>query len=456
MGWSYRKSFGSGPFRINLSKSGVSFSAGVKGARVNIGPRGTYVNLSSHGISYRHKISGGQLRPQPHYEGAIVPAVMETGNIASAAILQLTDSDSKAFITELTSKAGLVRYARWFGTFPLIIFMLVLLFTSFGSKTVLVHPVTDSVLAAVSPGAGVNIRKAANGRSAILKAAPAGQTFLLLDSANQKWLEVGLHDSVGYISRRFAAIKHVHHDAVTEEQAFLANPYAGYILLAGIAGFIVLIRWLRKKDRERFQTELHYEMTEQFQEIYRQFGDHFTAFSRSARIWQYLNASRTSDFKHNAGAGKLIKRTAVGDVSVNRLPIPYLITNVSIPYLKLNNIEFYFLPERLLIKRGGAFAAVFYKNLHISISTTQFIESEPLPCDAKVVDHTWQYVNKSGGPDRRFSSNRQIPVCMYSEYTLTSDTGIYEVIATSKPGAMDAFANFLTQIGVLQSGMAVN
>jgi hypothetical protein len=459
MGWSYRKSFGSGPFRINLSKSGVSFSAGVKGARINVGPRGTYVNLSSHGISYRHKISGSGAAPIPTNGGGgqLAPAVIpeESGNIASAAIVQLTDSDSKAFIAELTSKASMVSYARWFGTFPMIIFLLVLLFTSFGSKSILVKPATDSVLARVTSDAGLNIRSAANGRSAVMKAAPAGQTFLLLDSANQKWLKVGFNDSVGYISRRFAAIEHAHHYAVTEEQTFLANPYVGYILLGGVAGFIVLIRWLKKKDRERFQTELHYEMNEQFQDIYRQFGDRFTAFSRSARIWQYLNASSTTDFKHNAGAGKLIKRTAVRGISANQLPIPYLITNVAIPYLKLSNIEFYFLPERLLVKRGGVFAAVFYKNLQLRISTTRFIESEALPYDAQVVDHTWQYVNRSGGPDRRFSNNRQIPVCLYSEYTLTSDTGIYEVIATSKPGAMDGFANFIMQIGEVQSRMAI-
>jgi Protein of unknown function (DUF4236) len=34
MGFSYRKSFKAGPFRVTASKSGVSYSAGVKGARV--------------------------------------------------------------------------------------------------------------------------------------------------------------------------------------------------------------------------------------------------------------------------------------------------------------------------------------------------------------------------------------------------------------------------------------
>jgi hypothetical protein len=36
MGFYFRKSIGSGPFRINFSKSGISYSAGIKGARVNL------------------------------------------------------------------------------------------------------------------------------------------------------------------------------------------------------------------------------------------------------------------------------------------------------------------------------------------------------------------------------------------------------------------------------------
>ncbi len=43
MGWYLRKSVRSGPVRLNVSKSGIGVSAGVKGARVGIGPRGLYV-----------------------------------------------------------------------------------------------------------------------------------------------------------------------------------------------------------------------------------------------------------------------------------------------------------------------------------------------------------------------------------------------------------------------------
>ncbi len=45
MGWYFRKSKSVGPFRVNFSKFGMSFSTGVKGARMSFGPRGTFVNV---------------------------------------------------------------------------------------------------------------------------------------------------------------------------------------------------------------------------------------------------------------------------------------------------------------------------------------------------------------------------------------------------------------------------
>lgn len=452
MGWSYRKSFGAGPFRVNLSKGGISYSFGVKGARVNVGPKGTYVNLSSQGITYRKKLSGGHSQTPVIPEFIPVQHKEEVHNIASAGIEQLTDSASKDFIAELSDKAGQVSYMKWFGVVPLILFLLYLMFSSFNAAPAK-YPPTDSVVARVTSPVGVYVRKSSNGKSEVLKAATHGQTFLLLDSANRKWLKVSFNDTIGYISRRFATIDRLYHDKPA--QTSLSNPYAGYQLAGGLVFFTVLIVRLRKLDKKRFEMELHYDMDEQLQQVYKQFSDHFATFSRSHRIWQYVQTQQTNDYKRNAGAGKLINRVAVRELAGNKLPLPYFITNVSIPYLKLRNLELYFLPERLLVRRGNTFAAVFYKNLSITGHTTRFIEEESLPGDASVVDRTWRYVNKRGGPDRRFNNNRQLPICAYSEYALTSDTGIYEVITTSKQGAMDPFATFLTRIGELQERMSI-
>ena len=58
MGFRFRKSIKLFPgVRVNLSKSGVSASVGVKGATVNISDKGTRatVNIPGTGISYSEK-----------------------------------------------------------------------------------------------------------------------------------------------------------------------------------------------------------------------------------------------------------------------------------------------------------------------------------------------------------------------------------------------------------------
>lgn len=450
MGWSYRKSFGSGPFRINFSKSGISYSVGVKGTRVNIGSHGTYVNLSSYGVSYRKKIAS------PHHAVSPQSPLMEQTSlsaqtISSAGIDQLTDTDSFDFVTELNQKASQWSYVKWLGIAPFCLFLFILLFSSFDNKTVIIKPATDSVFVRVTSDIGVNIRSAANARSAIITNASYGKTFPLLDSTNTKWLTINLPGGTGFISRRFSTINNLHYDEETEVKSFLSNPYFGLLLMLGSACFIILIFRLRKIDRRRYEMALHYDMDEQFQQIYRQFSTHFIIFTRSARVWQYITTQHVSDYKRNAGAGKLIKRLPIREISINKAPLPYFVTNVTIPSIKLNHIQLYFLPERLLIKRDRKFAAVFYKNLRIDGTTARFIEDGSVPPDAQIVDHNWRFVNKSGGPDRRFSNNRKIPICAYSQYTLRSDTGVNEIITTSKNGAMDNFAGIIMKIGQLQS-----
>jgi hypothetical protein len=90
---------------MNFSKSGVSYSFGAKGARVNMGPRGTYVTFSHNGIYYRKKISPGSRHPSHSQIPLDDSVTLGTHTITSSNIDELTDSDSKEFIDELSAKA---------------------------------------------------------------------------------------------------------------------------------------------------------------------------------------------------------------------------------------------------------------------------------------------------------------------------------------------------------------
>lgn len=76
MGWYLRKSVKFGPLRVNLSKSGIGYSFGVKGARIGTGPRGPYIAGGRYGIYYRQSLKTHTpvAPPAPHPLG-VTPSV---------------------------------------------------------------------------------------------------------------------------------------------------------------------------------------------------------------------------------------------------------------------------------------------------------------------------------------------------------------------------------------------
>ena len=61
MGWSYRKSVNLGPFRVNLSKSGIGYSLSGCGFRTGVNSRGrSYKSLSIPGTGMRYYASSKQ------------------------------------------------------------------------------------------------------------------------------------------------------------------------------------------------------------------------------------------------------------------------------------------------------------------------------------------------------------------------------------------------------------
>ena len=61
MGWSYRKSFKAGPFRVNIGKSGIGYSVGGRGFRTGVRASGRrYSSVSLPGTGLRYTKSAGK------------------------------------------------------------------------------------------------------------------------------------------------------------------------------------------------------------------------------------------------------------------------------------------------------------------------------------------------------------------------------------------------------------
>lgn len=93
MSFSFRKSFRSGPIRINLSKSGMGVSVGVKGFRIGTGPRGDYVNIGG-----RRSYSRGSSAPQSDLSGGGCVLLVLFGMIGMGLLVLLI-----AFLTSSVS-----------------------------------------------------------------------------------------------------------------------------------------------------------------------------------------------------------------------------------------------------------------------------------------------------------------------------------------------------------------
>ncbi|MDQ3044511.1 MAG: DUF4236 domain-containing protein [Chloroflexota bacterium] len=89
MGFRMRKSIKlGGGVRLNLSRSGIGMSGGVKGFRVGVGPRGTRVSASlpGTGLGYSTTIGGKRRRRRAVRQPASVPGLTAAQTTALRAI----------------------------------------------------------------------------------------------------------------------------------------------------------------------------------------------------------------------------------------------------------------------------------------------------------------------------------------------------------------------------------
>lgn len=164
---------------------------------------------------------------------------------------------------------------------------------------------------------------------------------------------------------------------------------------------------------------------------------------QNARLWHIHYSAATSDWKKNAGASHLIRRTPV---STRVGSLPRVETNIEPWCVPVGPQQLLFLPDRLLVWENHHLAGIPYDALRASASTTRFIEDGWVPPDSRQVDTTWRFVNKSGGPDRRFNNNRQLAVMEYGSLELESATGLRIILHTSSAAAADGAARALNEL----------
>ncbi len=289
MGFYLRKSISAGPFRFNLSGSGLGLSVGVKGFRVGTGPRGNYVHMGRDGLYYCASLGGAHrpsrqqapVPPSPSPQGS-TGTVIETGDV-----LEMKPTTGSHILEQINEKMALSPLWPW-----------------------------------ALVGGGV-------------------LSVIVLSQPNELAL--------------------------------------GILSLVATAALTALLAF---RDQQRRAVVIMYDLDDgaiaPFQKLTEEF-DHVRSVNQ---IWNVDTAEYTSDWKRNAGAGRLLSRKAA---SLTYLVPRVVKTNVSVPAIIGGRQNVYFFPDVVLIVEGSRAGALSYEQLEVLWSTTVFIEDGSVPGDAQIV-----------------------------------------------------------------------
>lgn len=199
-----------------------------------------------------------------------------------------------------------------------------------------------------------------------------------------------------------------------------------------VLGAIAAAWAAKSRDALAKTTVLLYELEPEAEAAYQRVHDAFDELAACSGTWHVEAEGAVSDRKRHAGASSVIRRTRT---TLAKGEPPFVKTNLSLPSIPVGRQTLWFFPDRLLVFEPGGVGAVAYGQIRIERVTTRFIEDGTVPHDSQVVGHTWKYVNKKGGPDKRFKDNRELPIALYEDIHFTSASGLNELMQVSKNGA---------------------
>jgi hypothetical protein len=221
--------------------------------------------------------------------------------------------------------------------------------------------------------------------------------------------------------------------------AFSANA-AGSILQSAIILMIVgaCIIWLAAAlyVRQSLIVSLEYDLSNEELDPFNRLVRAFNAIASCERVWQIPIERSQTDWKRNAGASVTVERKRI---TLGAGHPPLIESNIDFLRLPLANESIYFTPDAILIVAGNSVAALRYDDLEIVCRQIRFIEDGRPRSDAQVVGESWLYVNRDGGPDRRFGNNRKLPICLYAEIDLKSGSGLNDRINCSRLNGAEEF-----------------
>ena len=218
---------------------------------------------------------------------------------------------------------------------------------------------------------------------------------------------------------------------------------------------IILVRLVFPK---LFNAVIKYELDSNASLEWDKYSEIINLLKSSKKLWIIETAKLNSNTKYHAGASRNISRSGA---TVKKIKPKHrtgfkVKTDALSVLVQSRKCSLLFLPSDVIIKKGTKYVAYSYDQLTVYSSTTNFIETDPVPRDAEIIRYTWQYVNKNGTADKRFNNNRQIPVCRYGlvHFMVGQELSIElhtsnKLIAENVGNAYKLYKSYVNTIGLM-------
>jgi hypothetical protein len=210
-----------------------------------------------------------------------------------------------------------------------------------------------------------------------------------------------------------------------------------FVALAFFTAYIAL------RDMVAKTTVLCYQLDVSNENAFTGLHSAFKELSSCRKAWRIDAQAAVHNRKYHAGANTVVKRKSI--YFGKGLP-PNVKSNLDVPFVKAGPLSLYFMPDRVLAFSSNNIGAISYKDLSFQGFSQRFIEDDAVPSDTTVVDRTWKYVNKKGGPDKRFKDNRELPIALYEEIKFQSASGLNETYQLSKHSLSKLVGNALDSV----------
>jgi Protein of unknown function (DUF4236) len=221
---------------------------------------------------------------------------------------------------------------------------------------------------------------------------------------------------------------------------------ANHILILAVivtAALLITTYFLSRREANERRIEFSYDLQGNVVKRYGSCVEAFRAAAQCAAIWRIVTQTASRDIKYTAGAGSTVER------SLTRITFddPIIQANIQTIWLWVAGGKLCLLPGRMLFFGQRGVSSLDYGDVRVEAMSMDFREGGTVPPDSTNVGTTWQYVNKTGGPDRRFFNNRRLPIQRYSDFIFTHPRLSFR-LEFSRFGIADAIAKAMRSIAV--------